>query len=576
MSLDTFEIDETKITRLQQNEEILNDIAKNGAGSGLTEEQIESLNNIERKADITFSKNLYDRTKIILGKFISSTGVLSNNAIYNVTDKINIKPSTIYILSIRARFIIFWDKDGNVITQGSITADTAAKTAFSTPANAASVRITTYASDLHDRAQLEEGSISTGFVAYGKYLNEKIGSKNVGLDALDFIEKGKNLFNKHSSTLGFFISTTGSRGASDTYGISDFIPVVSGDKYYSSGYLRYVTYYSSDYAVMASVSIGVDASNVPNKSAFVVPNNAAYMIITFRVSEIDILQIEVGERDTGYSTYSYVYKDIPIKEKEDSIGISSIAPKQYVCHGKHTTFYTENMISDFKKYSGQIELSLNITPSRWKFDSVNLDFLDTTGLVNTSSNLTIETSDKYFNTVDKTVSSVKVVDMTKNSAITVLNIGDSYTGRMTWANKINNEINIKENITYLGVRDSNAASPIIPCEGRGGWTMNNYFSPDTVAGYNPFQQPVNQNYFYYGSTDFWIGVNGGSSSYSQLSYTRNGAGFDNVTGLKKAPAVNDIMRMSNNSYVVWTGSSWDAIDVSVFGGLEYPKPACIC
>ncbi|PLY08885.1 MAG: hypothetical protein C0625_01625 [Arcobacter sp.] len=241
---------------------------------------------------------------------------------------------------------------------------------------------------------------------------------------------------------------------------------------------------------------------------------------------------------------------------------------QYVCSTKETNFYYENVLRDAKKYLGQIDITISLTTTRWKNTSISNKLINATSLSGLyTANLKVVNDD--FNTVLDKDFQINVSDMTKNNTVTIANIGDSYSGRMTWANNILNEAIPSQNLIFVGVRNANVAP--IKCDAQGGYNITSWFTLDNLNIYNQFMHPVN-DYLYYGQTSFWIDANSASPSYNADTFDDAKLLFNSVTGLKISPNVNDVMNQGdkdNPDYIVWNGSSWIAIDEATLGGFEF-------
>lgn len=239
----------------------------------------------------------------------------------------------------------------------------------------------------------------------------------------------------------------------------------------------------------------------------------------------------------------------------------TISAKQYIPVGKEMTLYNENIAKRYRDYPSRVSISFTggeVTSLSTKITPLSV------GTIEGTANILNE---DYGTFLSKSFDII-VSDPTVTTAVNIQNIGDSFTGRMTWANVIN-ATPAAENITYSGIRESNAASPQIKCEGRGGWTLNKYFSVDPNDSYNPFMQPITEGYHYYGKTSFWIDANSVTPSYSAGYYNTSKLLFDEVTGLKITPNLHDVMSDGVDSYIEWNGSAWVAIDIATFGNFAF-------
>lgn len=106
-------------------------------------------------------------------------------------------------------------------------------------------------------------------------------------------------------------------------------------------------------------------------------------------------------------------------------------------------------------------------------------------------------------------------------------------------------------------------------EGRGGWTLQDYFSNkvDNPFFFNPFLQPQGK-LRYWGSTEFWktaIGVNNKTIESKGLEPAYSCGNYDcsrfNANGFLVNPEKNDMMYdFTNKCFVAWTGKKWEKTD----------------
>jgi lysophospholipase L1-like esterase len=136
-------------------------------------------------------KNLFNRQTTIQGYAISSsTGALSANASYYVSDYIEIKPNTNYITSVGSTCALY-DKNKVFISSGAYN------NGVTTPSNAKFMRVSVQVENI-DKYQLEEGTTSTAVVKY-----EKTISPNELPSSLNSMWNGKLL-----STVGDSLTNT--------------------------------------------------------------------------------------------------------------------------------------------------------------------------------------------------------------------------------------------------------------------------------------------------------------------------------------------------------------------------------
>ena len=162
--------------------------------------------------------------------------------------------------------------------------------------------------------------------------------------------------------------------------------------------------------------------------------------------------------------------------------------------------------------------------------------------------------------IGRYTTSTVVGDKSISTPAKVVNvIGDSFTYNGSWYQHI---ADIVEGLTFVGMRRSYMCNDALRGEGRGGWTLAEYFTthgditPTHMQPFSPFMHV--SGYTYYGVIEFWKAIVTGTSQYT---YGTNGFGdysswFDN-NGLKINPSVNDLMYDGTNDiYLKWNGSAW--------------------
>lgn len=118
-------------------------------------------------------------------------------------------------------------------------------------------------------------------------------------------------------------------------------------------------------------------------------------------------------------------------------------------------------------------------------------------------------------------------------------------------------------------------------EGRGGWTLQSYFSvPKDSISYHGFMHPKG-DYRYYGCQDFWINAHlctkknapaGFEPSYSCTGYDDFVTMFDSETGLLLHPYKGDVQYSnSEKDYIVFDGTAWVKPKEKLVWEFDYSK-----
>lgn len=236
--------------------------------------------------------------------------------------------------------------------------------------------------------------------------------------------------------------------------------------------------------------------------------------------------------------------------------------KLYLLSGTQNEIFVEPLLKRWRPYNDVVRFS---GTARFKRRLQRVASI-TAPKDNTTITLSLINQDN-FDTI-KTITSTIVVGEkgTGSDTITVSILGDSFTNGAFFKDALITSGNVPK-LQLIGLRDA------LDCpgqfdEGRGGWTLDDYFSVSTerTQSYNGFWQP-DGNYRYWGSTHFWKLANE-VRLHPQNKWTfdeRYWAGrfstcsllFDTATGYKLKPEVNDVMYdNTKKKYVQFDGSKW--------------------
>lgn len=194
------------------------------------------------------------------------------------------------------------------------------------------------------------------------------------------------------------------------------------------------------------------------------------------------------------------------------------------------------------------------------------------------STLTLElVNQDEFKTL-KTVSATVRVGQKKigSDTITVSIIGDSFTHGAFFKDALLEKGYISK-IKMIGLREVNG-HPGQFDEGRGGWTLKNYFTVTNqrTQAYNGFWQPSG-NYRYWGATAFWQLVRQLKSHpdkgwvfnerYNADRFASRATDFNEATGLRNKPQKNDLMYDNRTEqYILYDGKQWNS---AKYGDFEW-------
>lgn len=185
--------------------------------------------NIDKyKANLLVGTNLFNinDSEVVIGKFISSSGLLIENATYNVTGYIPILPSTEYVMSYRHN-IAYYDANLNFVSYSAI----GGANPLTSPSGAYYIRCTVEAATQWGEFQLQLGTVETPFEPYSL----KVDPNELDLTALatkeDYVKASKtnNLINPKELIDGSYLNSSGVISSNPSYKLTGFIPFNQSD-----------------------------------------------------------------------------------------------------------------------------------------------------------------------------------------------------------------------------------------------------------------------------------------------------------------------------------------------------------
>lgn len=237
--------------------------------------------------------------------------------------------------------------------------------------------------------------------------------------------------------------------------------------------------------------------------------------------------------------------------------------KQYMLSGVQNDMFIPTFLKRWRPYNDFVRFSGTTVYSR-RYEKVASVSKPETGKV---IKVELINGDRF--DVLKTVECIVIAGeagVGKNEVL-VQFLGDSFT-KGNYFKSAFLEKGFVPNVKCVGLRTINGYENQYH-EGRGGWTLENYFSNkvENAVFFNPFLQPQGKQR-YWGSTEFWrtaIGVNnktivstGLEPAYSCGDY--DGSRFT-TEGFLSNPEKNDLMfDYPNKCFVAWTGKSWEKIE----------------
>ena len=293
----------------------------------------------------TIGKNILDITESESG-FRGSNGVLAASATYNVSDFIEVLPSTSYSygadgVSTTMRFHTAYDEYKNVVSSEGSDSNA---TVLNVPATGVKYYKISYNKTQEPSNQLESGAV-TPFESYGyttsSIIKQKtITSADIALDSVaplqtQFIINSVNLFDESTTESGFR-GSSGTLIASSSYRVSDFIEVLPSTTYVSSNAgasssMRFYTAYDESKVVVPS-----EGSDSSATSISVPATGVKYYKITREVSKT-YFQLEEAVTPTSYVPYGLVMDStIQIPAAQDK-ALTFYSSKNWTSYGDSIT-----------------------------------------------------------------------------------------------------------------------------------------------------------------------------------------------------------------------------------------------
>ena len=135
----------------------------------------------------------------------------------------------------------------------------------------------------------------------------------------NFMDVGKNKFNKDAVTVDYYVNnTTGALGANAAYVASDYIPILPNINYVENqGY--HMAFYSTNKVFIS----GNAPATTPR--TFVTPVNAYYMRISVTPAKLPLLQVEIGSVATLYESYKLIMPKL-VLTNPNSVSSENLRP----------------------------------------------------------------------------------------------------------------------------------------------------------------------------------------------------------------------------------------------------------
>lgn len=272
-----------------------------------------------RLSNMTSGKNLFDKSATKIKTTLnSSTGLPQFNETEQISDYMLVEPNTAYVNSV-IRPVVFYDASLAIISV------IAGQKSYTSPANAVFMRVSLTDAQANT-LQVEKGTVSTPYQEYtpfargikpdvskvdpGSFTGELIKNRAITKEHLNFLESGKNKFNKSAAIKDTtVIGGTGETAYFKDVFASEFIPVIAGEKYTFSNE-RYAVYYDVD---KKYISVQLNAKTIT------IPENAVYMRTSIPLNLINTFQIEKGTVKTAFESFRMYSKGIALDPESNTL-----------------------------------------------------------------------------------------------------------------------------------------------------------------------------------------------------------------------------------------------------------------
>lgn len=410
-----------------------------------------------------------------------------------------------------------------------------------------------------------------GDTYWTKKLVLQIADGSITVNKTNFITPGQNLFNQLDIDFksGFYVNNNNGTLLPDSlFSTTGYVPVTAGLQYTFS-YKNSLAWYDAN-----KVFISGNASSDTNKTQTAVAN-AKYVRATIVNTQLSSYQIVQGNTLPAYVPFSYVMKtpeginiagyvsNASVQTVNETAGTKGLyttyAPKLYTVANRELAIYYENVHKFYDAYQGKSVFDYTATGITGTPRNTDRSFKITpTGTGTIGINFSVA-NEAYDLVISFALTNIIVSDITKTTAVNVINLGDSYTQGSIFVRYLRST-GANTGLTFSGIKQGEQAPEnTIRTEGRGGYKLSDYFVNNKTV-YNPFMQPTG-SYLYYGNTSHWIDANSGSPSYLAKDYpTAIKSQFSASTGYKISPNTNDVIYDNAQSqYFYWNGTAWTSI-----------------
>lgn len=299
-----------------------------------------------------------------------------------------------------------------------------------------------------------------------------IKNNSVSVNKLDFIEVGKNLFNKDNTISGYVNPANGTIASNASYKTSDYINVQNQSVTLSN--IRFYAIYNVDQSFISGGTLAVSETKT-------ITQTGEYLIrVTPHSNTLNSAQVEYGTVATGYEPYTAKLKGVTANVATNENTDINLPSKVYTTVGKTLTLYTQNLMKhDIKNFNFNFNRGTQLANSYYE-------------KYTTSGNLQIDLYDLDGNILKTETHSV-IASQPRNTPVKTILLGDSTI-------KSENDVNgvlgramkdeLGDNLVLLGTQGTAPYQH----EGRAGWKFADYRKEKTGSLTNPFYNPTTKDF----------------------------------------------------------------------------------
>lgn len=299
-----------------------------------------------------------------------------------------------------------------------------------------------------------------------------IQNNSIPVNKLDFIEVGKNLFNKDDTVSGYVNPSNGTISSNASYKTSDYINVQNQSVTLSN--IRFYAIYNVEQGFISGGTLAVGETKTITQSG-------EYLIrVTPHSNTLNTAQVEYGNVVTGYEPYTAKLKGVSANVATNENTDINLPSRLYTTVGKTLRIYTQNLIKhDIKNFNFNFNRGTQLANSYYE-------------TYTTSGNLQIDLYD-LDGKILKTETHSVVASQPRTTPVKTILLGDSTI-------KSENDVNgvlgramkdeLGANLVLLGTQGTTPYQH----EGRAGWKFADYRKEKTGSLTNPFYNPTTNDF----------------------------------------------------------------------------------